>query len=145
MRIPQISNARMFAMFKNCIHSELLKPIFVPEPLWNSDNQKLSNFRIDFFYHSVISPFAVKVFLLLFSSHCSTQKNNFSDSGSVIKTPQPSSAAYGAPPFTGHQTSGCNTITHDNMNHLFVFRTIYFYLTDTFVTLITTRLICFYI
>jgi len=44
---------------------------FVPEPLWNSDYHKLSNFRIDFFYRSVISPFAVKFFLLLFTSHCS--------------------------------------------------------------------------
>jgi len=37
---------------------------FVPKPFWNSDYQKLSNFKIDFFYHSVISPFAVKLFLL---------------------------------------------------------------------------------
>jgi len=35
---------------------------FVPERLWNSDKQKLSNFRIDFFYCSVISPFAIKFF-----------------------------------------------------------------------------------
>jgi len=76
MRVLQISNAWMFAMFKNFIHSELLKPIFVPEPLWNSDNQKLSKFRIDFFYRSVISPFAVKVFLLPFSAHSSTQNTN---------------------------------------------------------------------
>ena len=33
---------------------------FVPEPLWNSDNKKLSNFRIDLFYHNVISLIAVK-------------------------------------------------------------------------------------
>jgi len=65
---------------------------FVPEPLWNSDKQKLSNFRIDFFYRSVISPFANKLFLLLFSSHCSTQNIGFSDSGYFIKPPQPSSA-----------------------------------------------------
>jgi len=27
---------------------------FVPKPLWNSDNQKLSNFKIFFFFRSVI-------------------------------------------------------------------------------------------
>jgi len=31
MRFPQTSNAWMFAMFKNCIHSQLLKPIFCPK------------------------------------------------------------------------------------------------------------------
>jgi len=35
MRFPQTSNAWMFAMFQNFIHSQLLKPIFVPEPLQN--------------------------------------------------------------------------------------------------------------
>jgi len=44
----------------------------------------------------------MKLFLLLFSSHCSTQNIGFSDSGYVIKPPQPSSAVYGALPFTGH-------------------------------------------
>jgi len=77
-------------------------PFFVPEPLWNSDKQKLSNFRIDFFYHSVISPFAIKFFLLPFSSHCSTQNISFSDSFYIIKPPQPSSAVHGALPFAGY-------------------------------------------
>ena len=40
----------------------------VPKPLWNSDNQKFSNFKKDFFYCSVILPFAVQLFLLLFGS-----------------------------------------------------------------------------
>jgi len=44
----------------------------------------------------------VKLFLLPFSSHCSTQNIGFNDSGYVIKPPQPSSAIYGAPPFTGN-------------------------------------------
>jgi len=43
MRLPQTSNAWMFAMFKNFINSQLFKPFLVPEPLWNSDNQKSSN------------------------------------------------------------------------------------------------------
>jgi len=30
-------------------------------------------------------------------------KYRFSDTGYVIKPPQPSSAVYGAPPFTGHR------------------------------------------
>ena len=64
--------------------------------------KKISNFRIDFFYRSVISPFAVKLFLLPFSSHCSTQNIGFSDSAYVNKFLQPSSAVYGAPPFPRH-------------------------------------------
>jgi len=55
-------------------------------------NQKLSNFRIDFLYCSVISSFAQKLFLQPFSSHCSMQNIGFSDSGYVFKNPQPSSA-----------------------------------------------------
>ena len=73
---------------------------FVPEPLWNSDKEKLLNFRKHFFYCSVISPFAINLFLLPFSSHCLMQNIDFSDSGYVIKPPQPSSAIYGAPRFT---------------------------------------------
>ena len=73
---------------------------FVLEPLWNSDKQTLSNFRIDFFYRSVRSPFAIKLFSLPFSYHCSTQNISFSDCAYVIKPPQLSSAVHGAPPFT---------------------------------------------
>ena len=83
---------------------------FVPEPLWNSDKEKLLNFRIDFFYRSVISPFAINLFLLSFSSHCSTQNIGFSDTGYVIKPPQPSFAIYGAPPFTGYP--GLDTVQY---------------------------------
>ena len=75
---------------------------FVPEPLWNSDNQKLANFKIGSFYHSLISPFAVHIFSLPFSSHCSTQNIGFSNSGHVIKPAQPSSSIDEAPPFTVH-------------------------------------------
>ena len=67
---------------------------------WISYFTQWSNSKIDFFYRRVISPFAVKLFLLLFSYHCSTDNIGFSDSGYVIKPPQPSSAIYGAPPFT---------------------------------------------
>jgi len=59
-----------------------------------------------------MSPFAVKLCLLPFSSHCSTQNIGFSDFGYVIKPPQPSSAVYGAPPFTGHRYP--HTISHRN-------------------------------
>jgi len=100
MRFPQTWNAWTFAMLKNVIHSQLLKPIFFPEPMWNSDNQKLSNFKTDFFYRSVILPFAVQLFSLPFNSHCSTQNIGFNNSGYVIKPPQPSSAIYGALPRT---------------------------------------------
>jgi len=44
----------------------------------------------------------VQLFLLPFSSHCSTQNIGFNDSGYVIKPPQPSSVIYGAQPFTGN-------------------------------------------
>jgi len=40
--------------------------------------------------------------LLPFTSHCSTKNIGFNDSGYVIKPLQPSSAIYGAPPFTGN-------------------------------------------
>jgi len=103
MPFPQTFNAWIFAMFENFMHSQLLKPIFFPEPLWSSDKQQLSYFRIDFFYRSVISPFAIDLFLLPFTSHCSTQNIACSDSGFVIKPPQPSSAVYGAPSFTGYR------------------------------------------
>jgi len=48
--------------------------IFVPEPLWNSDNQKLSNFKIDFFYRSVILLFSTQFYyfyyhLVLITQH----------------------------------------------------------------------------
>jgi len=42
MRFLQKWNAWKFAMFKNFIHSQMLKPIFVPEPLWNSHNSEQS-------------------------------------------------------------------------------------------------------
>jgi len=102
MRFPQTFNTWMFAMFKILYIHNCWNLFFVPEPLWNSDKQKLSNLRRDFFYHSVISPFAIKLFLLPFTSHCSTQNIGFSDFGYVIKPPQPSSAVHGAPPFTGY-------------------------------------------
>jgi len=38
------------------------------------------------------------------------QNIGFSNSGYVIKPPQPSSAVYGAPPFTGHPMSDMNTV-----------------------------------
>jgi len=78
----------MFAMFKNFINSQLSKPMFCPRTVVHSDKQKLSNFRIDFFYYGVRSPSAIKLFLLPFSSHCSMQTISFSDSGYVIKPPQ---------------------------------------------------------
>jgi len=72
---------------------------FLPELLWNSDNEKFLNFKIDFFYHIVTSPFPVKLFLLPFSSHCPTKNIGFNDSGYVIKPrPQPSSAFYYSQP-----------------------------------------------
>jgi len=63
---------------------------------------------MDFFYRSVISPFAINLFLLPFTSHCSTQNVGFSDPGYVIKHPQPSSAIYGAPPFKGYLKCSCH-------------------------------------
>jgi len=72
------------------------------------ENQITKNYQtsVDFFYRSVISPFAVKLFFLPFSSHCSMHNINFSDSSYVIKPPQPSFAVYGTLPFTGHPAKG---------------------------------------
>jgi len=104
MRFPQTWNAWKFGMFKILHIHNYWNVFFVPEPLWNSDNQKFSNFKIDFFYRSVISHFVVQLFLLTFSFQCWTQKIGFRDSGYVIKPPQTSSALYEAPPFTEHPT-----------------------------------------
>jgi len=118
MRFPQTWNIWKFAMFENFINSQLLKPIVLsPEPLWNSDNQKISNFKINFFYCIVTSSFVVKLFLLLFSSRCSTQNIGFNDSGNVIKPPQPSSAIYGAPPVTGNPIMFVMTICPIRIEH----------------------------
>jgi len=86
--------------FHNCLNL-----FFVPERLWNWNNQKLLNFRKVFFYRSVISPFAVKLFLLPLSSHCSTHNIGFIDCGYFTNPPQPSSSVYGALPLTGHPRS----------------------------------------
>jgi len=103
MRFPQTWNAWKFALFKMHTFTTVETYFFVPEPLWNLDDQKLLNFKIDFLYRSVISPFAVKLFLLPFGYHCSTQNIDISDSGYVIKPPLPSSAICGAPPFTANR------------------------------------------
>jgi len=97
MRFTQTCDVWKFAMFKNLYFHKCSNLFFVPEPLWNSDKEKLLNFRYDFFYRSVTSPFAIKLFLLPFTSHCSTQNIGFSDYGYVIKPPQPSSAFYRVP------------------------------------------------
>jgi len=71
MHFSQTSNAWMFAMFKNVIYSQLLK-ILSPNRCYNSDNQKLSNFRKDLFYHNAISSIAVKLLyyrLVLIAQH----------------------------------------------------------------------------
>ena len=105
MRFPQTWNAWKFAMFKNFIHSQLLKPNFLSSN--RCETQIIKNYQTskqDFFYRSIVSPFAVQLFLLPFSSHCPMQNIGFSDSGYVFKPPQPSSAIYGALPvtLTGH-------------------------------------------
>ena len=64
---------------------------FVPEPLWNSDNHKIIKLQNRLFYRNVTSPFAVKLFLLPFTSHFSKKNISFNDSGYIIKPPQPSS------------------------------------------------------
>jgi len=93
MRFLQTWNAWKFAMFKNFIHSQLLKLFLSP----NRCETQITQNRL--FNRSVISPFAVQLFLLPFSSHCSTHNIGFSDSGYVITTPLPSSAIHGVPFF----------------------------------------------
>jgi len=53
----------------------------------------------------------VQLFLLPFSSHCSTKNIGFNDFGYVTKPPQPTSAIYRAPPFTGNRFFGCQNDT----------------------------------
>jgi len=107
-------------MFKNFIHSQLLKPIFVSRNHCETQiYQKLSNFGIYFFNHSVMSPFAVQLFLLPFSSHCSKQNISFSHSGYVIKPLQQSSAIYGASPFTRHLFALLKPLLKDITVHFF--------------------------
>ena len=102
MRFPHTWNAWKFAMLKNFIHSQLLKPVFLFTNRCETQITKIIKLQNSLFNRIVISPFAVQLILLPFSSHCSTQIIGFSDSRYVIKPPQPSSAIYGAPPFTGH-------------------------------------------
>jgi len=68
----------MFATSKNCIHSQLLKLIFLSLNHCETQIQpKIIKLQNRLFYRSVISPFAVQLFLLLFSSHCSNAKYRF--------------------------------------------------------------------
>ena len=87
MPFPQTWNTWKFAMFKNFIHSKLLKPIF--SSLNHCEPQITKNYRTSkinrLFYHSVTSPFAVKLFLLPVSSHCSMKNIGFNNSGYVVK------------------------------------------------------------
>jgi len=102
MRFLQTWNAWKFAMFKNFINSQLLKPIFLSPNHCETQIQKIIKLQNTLFYRSATSPFVVQLFLLPFSSHSSKQNIGFNDSGYVIKPPQPRSAIYGAPPFTGN-------------------------------------------
>ena len=70
----------VFAVFKNFIHSQLLKPIFCSRTVVKLRLPKIITLQ-NRLLRSVIWPFAVKLFLLPFSSNCSTQNIGFSDSG----------------------------------------------------------------
>jgi len=74
-------------MFTNFIHSQLLELICLSPNCCEaqiSKNYQTSKYT---FYRSVLSTFAVQLFLLPFSSHCSMQNISFTDSGYVIKPP----------------------------------------------------------
>ena len=73
---------------------------FVRKLLWNSDDQKLLNFKIDFFYSNVISHFAVKQFYyhLVIIAQC-----KISVEFQWLQLRHFTSAIYGAPPFTGNR------------------------------------------
>jgi len=55
--------------------------LFCPWTILKLDNEKLQSFKIDFFYQSVTSPFALKLFLLPFTTYCSTKNIVFIGSG----------------------------------------------------------------
>ena len=72
MRLPQTSNAWMFAMFKNFIHSQLLKSIFFSPNRCETQITKNYQTSEEFFYRSVISTFAKNYFyycLVLIAQH----------------------------------------------------------------------------
>jgi len=74
-------------MFTNFIHSQLLELICLSPNCCEaqiSKNYQTSKYT---FYRSVLSTFAVQLFLLPFSFHCSMQNISFTDSGYVIKPP----------------------------------------------------------
>jgi len=56
--------------------------------------------------HIFICNIIIKIFFLCFFSVYSFCNTTFFHSGYVIKPPQPSSASYGAPPFTGNLQKG---------------------------------------
>jgi len=100
MRFSQTWNAWKF-VFKNFINSQRLKPIFLtPKRCETQITKNYQTSKRTFFYCSVM-----QLFLLPFSSHCSMQNIGFSDSGYVIKPPQPSSAIYRSPPFADNQNN----------------------------------------
>ena len=76
MECMEVCDVYKFYTFNN---SQLLKHIFfVQKPLWNSDNQKFSNFKIDLFI-----TFCSKIIFttVVFSSHSSMQNIGFYNSG----------------------------------------------------------------
>jgi len=64
MRFLQTWNAWKFAMFKNFINSQLLKPIFLSPNHCETQIQKIIKLQNTLFYRSATSPFVVQLFLL---------------------------------------------------------------------------------
>ena len=99
----QTCNVWKFAMCKKCILSQLLKSIFCPRTLVKLRQGKIIKLQNRLLLPQCNITFcAINLFLLPFRSHCSTQNIGFSNSGYIIKPPQPSSTIYGALPFTGY-------------------------------------------
>ena len=100
----QTCNVWKFAMCKKCILSQLLKSIFCPRTLVKLRQGKIIKLQNRLLLPQCNITFcAINLFLLPFRSHCSTQNIGFSNSGYIIKPPQPSSTIYGALPFTGNR------------------------------------------
>jgi len=110
MRFPQTWNAWnwKFAMFKNVIHSQLLKPLFMSPN--RCETQITKNYQTSkYIYCSIISPFQYNYFYYrLVLILLNTKYRFFSDSGYVIKPPQPSSTICRALPFTLYRAPNSN-------------------------------------
>jgi len=84
-----------------------LKSIFCPQTVVKLRLPKIFKLQNRLLLPQFNITFRNKIIFTPFSSHFSKKNISFSDSGYVIKHPQPSSALHGTPPFTGYPNLAC--------------------------------------